>query len=106
MRLSTISKRSRVAQHGPLAAAIGNELRRLRESQGLAQAAVGDPLTRAFVSSVERGRVVPSLPALLLMTERLGVDLARFFDGVNRQMTVLYTPAHGRGENPPPRGRR
>jgi hypothetical protein len=32
---------------------------------------------------------MPSLPALLLMTERLGTTLEEFFRGVNRHMTVL-----------------
>jgi transcriptional regulator with XRE-family HTH domain len=105
MRMSTISKQSQTAQRG-LALAVGLELRARRLARGMSQAGLGQPLTRAFVSSVERGRVVPSLPALLLMTEKLGTTLEEFFAGVNRHMTVLYTAAHDTAQDPSPRRRR
>jgi transcriptional regulator with XRE-family HTH domain len=105
MRMSTISKQSRAAQHR-LADAVGLELRERRLALGLSQAGLGAPLTRAFVSSVERGRIVPSLPALLLMTQRLGADLGEFFGAVNNHMTLLYTAPHDRTQDPSPRRRR
>jgi transcriptional regulator with XRE-family HTH domain len=79
---------------------LGTELRRRREASGLSQSALGDPLTRAFVSSVEHGRIVPSLPALRHMLARLGLTLATFFAdwderSVERQLTVPYHPGHG-----------
>ena len=67
--------------------ALGLELRSRRRESGLTQEALGAPLTKAFVSSVERGRAVPSLPALRLMTDRLGVTLAEFFGNVDRRST-------------------
>ena len=106
MRLSTISKRSRAKGRPSLAEAIGEELKRLRLQRGLSQAAVGRPLSRAFVSSVEKGRIIPSIPALALLTERLGIDLGTFFTGVNRDMTVLYTGQHDRHEGAATGGRR
>lgn len=50
----------------------------------MSQAALGAPLTRAYVSAVETGRVVPSLPALEHMVNRLGSSLSDFFAAVER----------------------
>jgi transcriptional regulator with XRE-family HTH domain len=82
-----------------LGLAIGTELRARRVKAGLTQAAVGAPLTRAFVSSVERGHTVPSIAALALLTDRLGIDLGVFFEGVNDHMTRVYSPGHGRSKD-------
>jgi len=43
----------------------------------------GNPLSGAYVSSVETGRVIPSLPALLMMLNRLGVSAPVYFEAVN-----------------------
>ena len=67
---------------------LGLELRRRRTAQGLTQAALGQPLTKAFVSSVEHGRSVPSLPALRLMTGRLGITLGEFLACVEDESTA------------------
>jgi len=64
---------------------LGRELRRRRLARRLTQAELGHPLTKAFVSSVERGRTVPSLPALRLMVSRLDTTLAGFFAAVERE---------------------
>jgi transcriptional regulator with XRE-family HTH domain len=61
----------------------------------LTQATLGAPLTRAFVSAVERGHTVPSIGALALLTDRLDLRLDEFFQGVNEQMTGVYTRPHG-----------
>jgi transcriptional regulator with XRE-family HTH domain len=91
----------------PLAVAIGRELHRLRRAKGLTQASLGSPLTRGFVSAVERGHTVPSIAALALLTDRLDARLDEFFQGVNAQMTKVYTPAHERHHpDPTPRRRR
>jgi ribosome-binding protein aMBF1 (putative translation factor) len=68
-------------------AALGLELRAQRRSRGLTQEALGAPLSKGFVSAVEHGRAVPSLSALRLMTDRLGVPLGEFFRGVDRRST-------------------
>jgi transcriptional regulator with XRE-family HTH domain len=88
-----------------LADAIGRELYRRRRAKGLTQALLGEPLTRAFVSAVERGHTVPSIAALALLTDRLETGLDDFFRGVNEQMTRVYTPAHEH-HDPDPTSRR
>ena len=86
--------------------AIGRELRRQRRARGLTQASLGSPLTRGFISAVERGRTVPSIPALALLADRLDVPLDVFFSGVKLDMTVLYNPGHECRSHSPPRRRR
>jgi transcriptional regulator with XRE-family HTH domain len=107
VRTSSISKHQRAGTGTPLAAAIGRELLRRRTAKGLSQAALGAPLTRAFVSAVERGHTVPSIAALALLTDRLDAPLDVFFRGVNEQMTRVYSPAHEHHDpNPTSRRRR
>jgi transcriptional regulator with XRE-family HTH domain len=67
--------------------ALGVELRRRRLALSLTQQELGAPLTRAYVSAVESGRIVPSLPALRHMTDRLQVPLSAFFDVVERAVS-------------------
>ena len=106
MRLSSIAKQPDHGARSPLNAAIGRELRRRRTEAGLTQAALGAPLTRAFVSAVELGRAMPSIPALALLTERLHIPLDDFFSGVKAEMTGVYNSGHGNGEDPTSRRRR
>ena len=92
---------------GRLRQGIGRELHRLRREHGMTQAVLGDPLSKAFVSAVERGRAMPSLPALQLMVDRLGTTMSVFFDGVERlgvdpELTAAYDAGHGRGEGQDP----
>jgi transcriptional regulator with XRE-family HTH domain len=61
---------------------------------------VGAPLTRGFVSAVERGRTVPSIPALALLADRLEIPLDDFFSGVKSDMTVLYNRGDERRPHP------
>jgi transcriptional regulator with XRE-family HTH domain len=98
MRKSSIAKHNRAGPGSPLSLAIGRELRRQRQAKGLTQASLGAPLTRAFVSAVERGLTLPSIPALALLADRLEVPLETFFARVNTDMTVVYT---GRDERRP-----
>ena len=67
---------------------LGQELRRRRTDHGLTQSALGEPLSKGFVSAVERGRSVPSLPALRLMTHRLGTTLGEFLTCVEDESTA------------------
>lgn len=66
-----------------LAQAVGDELRRLRRLRRLTQRELAAPLTGAYVSAIEAGRVFPSLPALALLLDRLDVDLATYFTAVD-----------------------
>jgi transcriptional regulator with XRE-family HTH domain len=106
VRKSSIAKHHRAGAGSELSVAIGRELRLQRRARGLTQAALGAPLTRAFVSAVETGRTVPSLPALALLADRLEVPLDDFFVGVKVQMTVLYNPGHELDQDPTSRRRR
>jgi transcriptional regulator with XRE-family HTH domain len=106
VRESTIHKHSRAGAGSHLATAIGAELRRRRVDAGLTQAVLGTPLTRGFVSAVEHGRAVPSIPALALLADRLGITLDEFFLGVHSEMTTTYNGGHEHHSNAPSRHRR
>ena len=106
MRESTIRKHDVAGRDGALAGAIGGELRRRRVAAGLTQTTLGEPLTRGYVSAVERGHVVPSLPALALLVQRLDLTLSEFFSGVQPDMTTAYTARHEFHPDSPARGRR
>lgn len=58
----------------PFARELGQRIRLARVAQGLSQAALGEPFTRAYISLIEGGHTLPSLPVLLHLAERLGVD--------------------------------
>lgn len=78
MRLSTIAKHRMAGSDSAFSRALGDEVRRRRLALGLSQSSVGRPLSRAFVSSVENGRLMPSLPSLLMIARRLnssGADI-------------------------------
>jgi transcriptional regulator with XRE-family HTH domain len=106
VRTSSICKHTRAGAGTSLALAIGRELHRLRTAHGLTQASLGEPLTRAFVSAVERGHTVPSIGALALLTDRLDTGLDDFFRGVKEQMTRVYTAAHEHHDTDPTSRRR
>jgi len=77
-------------------------IRELRIRAGLTQAELGAPMTRSFVSAVENGRAVLSLPALTLMSSRLDVPVAELLRGLEWTSWARYTCAHdGSGEAPP-----
>jgi transcriptional regulator with XRE-family HTH domain len=88
-----------------LAVGLGNAIRRQRRALGLTQAELGAPLTRSFVCQVERGRILPSLPALLLIARRLNVSVDFLVSGLNIEPTLLYTGADAKDADPSPRGR-
>jgi len=71
---------------------IGPALRRLRQRRRLRQwqLAKRAGVTKAMVSSYERGRRLPSLRTLLLLLAALGADfgvLQRAIDNVERSLT-------------------
>jgi transcriptional regulator with XRE-family HTH domain len=74
--------RERWGAGSAFAVAVGRQLRAARRARGLTQAHLGNPLSGAFVSAVERGEIVPSLPSLALLVSRLGLRLATFFRAV------------------------
>lgn len=89
MRDATIILGTQYGARSAFCRAAGEELRARRLAARLTQAALADPLTAAYVSAVENGRVVPSLPALLFMLDRLGVSAAIYFEAVNCRLRWL-----------------
>ena len=81
MRESTMY-RVRWGPGSPFAVVLGSRLRQARKRSHLTQAELGGPLSGAFVSAVERGTIVPSVPSLALLVDRLGLSLEAFFRDV------------------------
>jgi transcriptional regulator with XRE-family HTH domain len=86
MRESTISKHSRWGARTPFACAVGQTLRSERHRLRLSQQELAGGFSAAFVSRVEQGDAVPSLPALAYMADRIGLSLAAFFDRVAERL--------------------
>src|SRR5690349_12556570 len=94
MPKSSISKLSKLDRQPQLAASLGTAIRRRRIARGLTQTELGHPLTKGFVSEVERGRTLPSLRALTLIAERLGVPAGELLeDVVKGGLPSVYTAA-------------
>ncbi|HEU4672031.1 MAG TPA: helix-turn-helix transcriptional regulator [Candidatus Limnocylindrales bacterium] len=62
---------------------LGAEIRDRRRAAGLSQADLGRPLTRAYVGMLEAGQTLPSIPALILIAERLGITADELIRVVN-----------------------
>ena len=64
-----------------LAGVIGRRLRDVRRARGLSQQALAENLfSKGYVSSIEHGKIFPSVRALQSLAARLGVDMSEFFD--------------------------
>lgn len=94
MRKSTIAKHLILGPDAQLSRAIGTEIRLRREAMGLSQAACGEPLTRAYVSQVEHGRVTPSLASLLIIAERLNTSAATILETAEERLRSGPDHAH------------
>src|SRR5687767_12415703 len=85
----------------PLALAIGERVRHLREEAGLTQeklAYESDFGSKGYLSGLEKGLVLPSLQKLSLLAEHLGLevfDLLVFPEVGPRQKLVDATRRHG-----------
>jgi transcriptional regulator with XRE-family HTH domain len=66
---------------------LGSELKRRRLAARLSQHEISPPLTRGFVSQVERGMTMPSLPALIVLSERLGTSADEVLRSVNKSLS-------------------
>ncbi|HMA96720.1 MAG TPA: helix-turn-helix transcriptional regulator [Polyangiaceae bacterium] len=81
----------------PLAEKIGQRIRALRESQGITQEELSYEAglkSKGHLSGIEKGLVRPTVPTLLLLAERLEVDLldlVTFPDDSPRQRLVDRT---------------
>ena len=67
----------------------------------MTQSDLADPLSRAFVSAVEKGQALPSLGTLWLFAARLGIRVGDLVDGVNGIDTDMYTSDHADRHAPP-----
>ena len=77
-----------------LRSGLGLELRRLRLEANLSQSSMSAPLTRAFISQLESGRSLPSLPVLIVLAERLGTSADEILKSVNQTLSAEYPDAH------------
>ena len=69
---------------------LGRELRRRRLARRMSQHDLSAPLTRAYISQVETGRTMPSLVALVVMSERLGTSADEVLRSVNLALSAEY----------------
>jgi transcriptional regulator with XRE-family HTH domain len=76
------------------ASSLGWEVRRRRLAARLSQGELSAPLTRAYVSQVERGETIPSLPALIVLAEKLGTSADEVLRAVNRTLNSEYPARH------------
>ena len=91
VRVSTIAKHAAAGGGSAFSRVLGEEIRRRRVALGLSQTNVGRPLSRAFISSVESGRVTPSLPSLLMIARRLNSSGASILASVETQLEDRIT---------------
>jgi len=82
MRKSTIAKHIEAGEGSRFARYLGLEIRARRVALGMSQAAAARPMSRAFLSSVERGRFTPSLSSLLIIARRLNTSAATILEAV------------------------
>jgi transcriptional regulator with XRE-family HTH domain len=106
MRESSISKLSAVLPDPEFAIELGQAIRRRRRERGLTQSQLGHPLTKGFVSEVERGHSLPSLRALSLMADHLGVHAGELLEEVKGRLPAVYTPSDENEHAPTPVGQR
>ena len=85
MRESTISKQGGWGAGSPFAQAVGAALRAERRQRHWSQRDLAGHFSTAFVSRVEAGDAVPSLPALAYLLRRLDLSLGEFFDRVSQE---------------------
>jgi transcriptional regulator with XRE-family HTH domain len=69
----------------------------------MSQASVGQPLSRAFISSVESGRLTPSIPSLLMIAGRLNMSAGAILASVEAELEVRGRDANNANETPIPR---
>jgi transcriptional regulator with XRE-family HTH domain len=77
-----------------LRTSLGIEIRRRRLEAHLSQSGMSAGLTRAFISQLESGRALPSLPALIVLAERLGTSADEILKSVNHALSVEYPVGH------------
>ena len=92
MGKSSIAKQLCAGAGSSAALELGRRVRERRLAIGITQSELAAPLSRGFVSAVEKGRALPSLGALWLFAARLGTGVGNLVDDVNGVGTSQYTP--------------
>ena len=93
MPKSSISKLHDIRPNSQFAVGLGNAIRERRRARGMTQSELAAPFTKGFISEVERGHSLPSLRALTLVADRLGVSASELLDSVKEGLPWVYTPA-------------
>ena len=91
MQESSISKLSAFGSGSDFALALGQAIRLRRRARGMTQSDLAGPLTKGFVSGVERGRNLPSLRALSFFADRLAVPVGELLGEVKGGLPTVYT---------------
>jgi transcriptional regulator with XRE-family HTH domain len=94
MGKASITKLLPIERATQFRSSLGSELRRRRLAAHLSQGELSAPLTRAYISQVESGRTLPSLPALIVLAERLGTSADEILKSVNQALSVEYPVGH------------
>lgn len=102
MHKSSISKLPDRGPNSWFARSLGSAIRERRHALGLTQSELGHPMTKGFVSEVERGRSLPSLMALTFLADRLGVPVSALIEAVKPGLPGVYTPADENHHTPAP----
>jgi transcriptional regulator with XRE-family HTH domain len=84
-----MTKQAEAGGSTPFARLLGKEIKRRRIALRLSQAEAGAPLSRAFLSSIECGRMTPSLPSLVIIARRLNSSAAAILASVEAQLEDL-----------------
>jgi transcriptional regulator with XRE-family HTH domain len=73
---------------------IGAKIKRLRLKNGLTQEELGErtDLSKGFISQLERDMNSPSIETLFSLLEVLGTTPRDFFDDVDKELKVTFTP--------------
>jgi transcriptional regulator with XRE-family HTH domain len=110
MQKSSISKLPDRGADSPFARSLGQAIRERRRALGLTQSQLGHPLTKGFVSEVERGHSLPSLAALTFLADRLDVSVSALLEPVKppvkEGLSAVYTAGDENEYPAPPPGRR
>lgn len=91
MGKSSIAKQLHAGAGSSAAGEVGRRVRERRLAIGMTQSDLAAPLSRGFVSAVEKGHALPSLGTLWLFAARLGTGVGDLVDGVNGVATPEYT---------------
>ncbi|MEI7555156.1 helix-turn-helix transcriptional regulator [Candidatus Chlorohelix sp.] len=85
-----------------LAPIVGLRIRESRTDKGMSQKElVGERFSKSYISSIERGKITPSLKALEYIAKQLGVTVSYLLTGMmTNQLAVTIAPMDDEQESP------